>query len=330
MGFKDWDLYRRIPRELTEASTHGWFLSIIASVCIVILVVAETSSFLAADVISDAVIDSNTDHALRIALNISLPQIPCEYASVNVVDVLGTRDFNVSTNMRRFALDADGRQLRRMVDISPVRLGSNIKIETHHPSLEELHANGEHATLVEGTEHFDAWLADHPLVFVDFYAPWCTWCQKLAPAYEVLAERVYEEQLDVSVIRVDCEASRDLCIRERVLAFPLLRLYRNSIFDAPDYSLDRTVESMMTYLKSKVFLTDEEPTAPSKANFLKNARSRKRDVTARLSSSSAEEVGCMLQGYLNVNRYRIYITMQTLMYFTNILIFFLWSQYILC
>jgi thiol-disulfide isomerase/thioredoxin len=310
MGLKEWDLYRRIPRELTEASSHGWFLSIAASICIILLVVAETSSFLAVDVISEVVIDSNPDHTVRIALNISLPRVPCEYAAINVVDVLGTRDFNVSKNVRRFALDANGRQLRRMVDISPLPLDSNIKIDTHHPSLEELHQNGEHAVLIEGTEHFDAWLSDHPLVFVDFYAPWCKWCQKLAPSFEVLAEKAYEEQLDVSIIRVDCDVSKELCLRERIMAFPLLRLYRKGVLDPPDYSLDRTVDSMMTYLKSKVFLTDDElskePAATdAKTEFFKRGPGRKRRIRSELSSSTEEEVGCMLQGYLNVNRYFI-------------------------
>ena len=37
---------------------------------------------------------------------------------------------------------------------------------------------------------FVGYLQEHKFTFVNFYAPWCIWCQRLEPTWEAFAEEV--------------------------------------------------------------------------------------------------------------------------------------------
>lgn len=63
---------------------------------------------------------------------------------------------------------------------------------------------------------FESWLDSHHYTFINFYAPWCLWCQRLEPVWEAFAEKVEEEDLPVSIVRVDCIANKDLCMKLKI------------------------------------------------------------------------------------------------------------------
>ena len=64
-----------------------------------------------------------------------------------------------------------------------------ISHDEHHPSIEELHENGVHASPLHEAD-FVAYLQEHKFTFVNFYAPWCIWCQRLEPTWEAFAEEI--------------------------------------------------------------------------------------------------------------------------------------------
>merc|ERR1719221_298171 len=47
--------------------------------------------------------------------------------------------------------------------------------------------------------------------FVKFYAPWCTHCQRLAPIWEKLADRMATQESPVKIAEVDCTSSKEIC-----------------------------------------------------------------------------------------------------------------------
>ena len=65
--------------------------------------------------------------------------------------------------------------------------------------------------------NMDNWLESHHYTFVNYYAPWCVWCQRLEPVWEAFAERIGNEDLPVSVVKVDCIANMKLCSDQRVM-----------------------------------------------------------------------------------------------------------------
>uniref|UniRef100_A0A7C9AR98 Protein disulfide-isomerase n=1 Tax=Opuntia streptacantha TaxID=393608 RepID=A0A7C9AR98_OPUST len=92
---KSVDFYRKIPRDLTEASLSGAGLSIVAAFAMIFLFGMELNSYLSLSTSTSVVVDKSPDgEFLRIDFNMSFPALSCEFASVDVSDVLGTVEYN--------------------------------------------------------------------------------------------------------------------------------------------------------------------------------------------------------------------------------------------
>jgi len=70
---------------------------------------------------------------------------------------------------------------------------------------------------------FNEAMAGNKPVLVDFWAPWCVYCRRIAPAYEKIAEQ-FGESLVVAKVNVDEEAA--LAAQEQIEVLPTLVLYR--------------------------------------------------------------------------------------------------------
>jgi len=255
-----------------------------------VLFVVELAAFMRTSVDTSVILDTNADIQLRINFNITLMDLSCEFAAIDVYDVLGTNTQNVTKNVEKWQLDEDG--VRRVFS-GRNREQRDISHDTHHPDIEELHANGVHAIPVD-EETFGPFLMEHKFSFVNFYAPWCVWCQRLEPTWEAFAEELERlegtpEELQVDIAKVDCVANRNLCSEQRVMAFPTLRLFKEGEVFAPDYKMDRTVTALMSFVKNKLDLEDK----------MRDWHPKRRE---RVEAQGKEHPGCMMSGYLLVNR----------------------------
>jgi len=63
------------------------------------------------------------------------------------------------------------------------------------------------------------------LFLVNYWAPWCVYCRRIAPAYEKIAQQ-FGEQLVVTKVNIDDEPA--LATKERIEVIPTLVLYKGN------------------------------------------------------------------------------------------------------
>ena len=71
---------------------------------------------------------------------------------------------------------------------------------------------------------FEQSLHEEKPVLVDYWAPWCVYCRRIAPAYEKIAEE-YGDQLVIGKVNIDEEPQ--LADAEQIEVIPTLVLYQN-------------------------------------------------------------------------------------------------------
>ena len=278
------------------------------------LFVVELWAFLGSTVQTGVILDANTDTLLRINFNVTMLDLPCEYAAVDVVDVIGTNKMNVTKNVRNSAVINFGRptpSTRRVISAQVQKWATNslgerlqykgrnkeqkqIKHEDHEMSIEEMHMDGVHAAALD-KETLPHFLEENEWAFVNFYAPWCIWCQRLEPTWERLAETVaaFDHQeshasLKVGIAKVDVPGNMEVGTTQGIRAFPTMRLFKKGEA-AADYREDRTVEALLNWLKQKV-------------DFEARTREWEKSHGAQFHGDVEEHPGCMLSGFVLVNR----------------------------
>ena len=63
--------------------------------------------------------------------------------------------------------------------------------------------------------------ADKPLL-VDFWAPWCSYCRRIGPAYD----RIAQQMENVEVVKINIDEEPALAQAEHIEVIPTLVLYR--------------------------------------------------------------------------------------------------------
>ena len=154
---------RHTPHPLNRAHTTppGALLSLCAVSFMALLFSVELMAFVSVASQTQVLLDTNSEQHLRINFNVTLMDLHCDYAAVDVVDVLGTNSMNVTSHIDKWLLNSDG---VRMLFHGRNREQKDIAHDDHlHPDIETLHENGEHAVPV-GDKSFDQFVGENPYV----------------------------------------------------------------------------------------------------------------------------------------------------------------------
>jgi len=117
-------------------------------------------------------------------------------------------------------------------------------LEAHLKSEPVPESNDENVYVLVGSE-FEKVVGKDNDVFVEFYAPWCGHCKRLAPEYEKVGEAFGDVD---SVIIAKADATEN-DFPEDIKGFPTLLFYPKGQTEAVKYSGDRKQEAIIEWIK---------------------------------------------------------------------------------
>jgi len=128
----------------------------------------------------------------------------------------------------------------------------------------------DEGVLVLTDDNFDEQLKLHERILVEFYAPWCGHCKKLAPEYVDAAAKLAAAGSDVKLAKVDATEQKDVAARFEVKGFPTLKWFVNG--EAIEFNGGRTADEIVSWIQKKsgppsTVLTAEEIEKISEEKF---------------------------------------------------------------
>ncbi|KAH6786418.1 PDI-like 5-4 [Perilla frutescens var. hirtella] len=289
----------KIPRDLTEASLSGAGLSILAAFSMIFLFGMELNEYLRVSTSTSIVVDKSSDgDFLRIDFNMSFPALSCEFASVDVSDVLGTNRLNITKTIRKYSIDS-----RLNPTGSEFHSGAVTKAIKHDEEGDEEY--GEGSVSLNG-HNFDRLSHQHAILVVNFFAPWCYWSNRLKPSWEKAAKIIrerYDPEIDGRILmgKVDCTEELDLCKRNHIQGYPSIRIFRKGSDVREDhghhehesYYGDRDTDTLVKTMENLV--------APIslQSRSANNIAAEVKDDAKRPAPSSG---GCRIEGFVRVKK----------------------------
>eukprot|EP00927_Polykrikos_kofoidii_P066746 TRINITY_DN62310_c0_g1_i1.p1 TRINITY_DN62310_c0_g1~~TRINITY_DN62310_c0_g1_i1.p1 ORF type:complete len:346 (-),score=38.91 TRINITY_DN62310_c0_g1_i1:262-1299(-) len=108
-ALKGFDLYRKVPRDLTEPTVSGACVSCCTVSVACYLFVTELLVFLQRPWESQMLIEpSKTEEKIQINLDITMPYLPCEILSFDAQDVMGSHEVDAHGNLYKERLTSKG------------------------------------------------------------------------------------------------------------------------------------------------------------------------------------------------------------------------------
>jgi len=109
----------------------------------------------------------------------------------------------------------------------------------------------EDDVLVLTDDNFDAAIAEHETLLVEFYAPWCGHCKNLAPEYAKAAKALLEQDPPIRIAKVDATAQTKAGERFGIQGFPTLKFFKGDVDAVKDYDGGRTSEEIQKWVIKK-------------------------------------------------------------------------------
>ena len=104
------------------------------------------------------------------------------------------------------------------------------------------------ATLDLTKDNFEKTVNDHPIVIVDFWAPWCGPCRGFAPIFE----KASESHPDVVFAKVNSDEQQELAGAFNIRSIPTLMVFREKVvlFQQAGALPGQALEQVLTQAKT--------------------------------------------------------------------------------
>ncbi|KAK3164319.1 hypothetical protein QOZ80_1AG0015970 [Eleusine coracana subsp. coracana] len=97
---------------------------------------------------------------------------------------------------------------------------------------------------------------------VEFYAPWCGHCKKLAPEYERLGAS-FKKAKSVLIAKVDCDEHKSVCSKYGVSGYPTIQWFPKGSLEPKKYEGQRTAEALTEFINTEGGTNVKLATVPS-------------------------------------------------------------------
>jgi len=149
---------------------------------------------------------------------------------------------------------------------------SSLVVRSESDVIELTDQNFEHDNQIGAGATTGSWL-------IEFYAPWCGHCKKLAPVYEEVATGLKGK---VNVAKVDATVNKNIGSRFGVKGYPTILLFRND--KMVKYSGPRTVDKMIEWALSDQ--TQVNDIIPPKGGTVQDVMPSSQDKDKKASSKT--------------------------------------------
>eukprot|EP00897_Mesotaenium_endlicherianum_P007810 jgi/Mesen1/7057/ME000369S06382 len=109
---------------------------------------------------------------------------------------------------------------------------------------------------------FEEFVGKDKGALVEFYAPWCGHCKKLAPEYEKLAS-AFKRNKNALIAKVDCDQHKDLCGEYGVSGYPTIKWFPKGSLKPEAYSGGRTADALLEFVNKQTGSKAAFAVAPS-------------------------------------------------------------------
>ena len=103
--------------------------------------------------------------------------------------------------------------------------------------------------IVLTNKNFDEAIKKHDYMLVEFYAPWCGHCKKLAPEFSSAAKALKESSPAVPLGKLDATENQDAAAKFQIQGYPTLKFFVKG--EPQDYAGGRTSADIIAWIKKK-------------------------------------------------------------------------------
>ncbi|BAT86113.1 probable protein disulfide-isomerase A6 [Vigna umbellata] len=114
---------------------------------------------------------------------------------------------------------------------------------------------------------FDNEVGKDRAALVEFYAPWCGHCKKLAPEYEQLGTS-FRKTKSVLIAKVDCDEHKSVCSKYGVSGYPTIQWFPKGSLQPKKYEGARTAEALAAFVNLEAGTNVKIASAPSSVVIL--------------------------------------------------------------
>ncbi|XP_027680568.1 endoplasmic reticulum-Golgi intermediate compartment protein 1 isoform X2 [Chelonia mydas] len=131
--FRRFDIYRKVPKDLTQPTYTGAIISVCCCLFILFLFLSELTGFIATEIVNELYVDDPDKESggkIEVNLNISLPNLHCELVGLDIQDEMGRHEVGHIDNSMKVPLNnGDGCRFEGHFSINKVP--GNFHVSTH-------------------------------------------------------------------------------------------------------------------------------------------------------------------------------------------------------